>query len=363
MCACRRVSVERNADPEESAAGLTVAGSDRAAHSTGMTAPGMNSPGVTSTGMTSAAMTPNARVAEDELNPSGRLGSTTPRLTAVEDLPSSDPDTDTDTDPHTHTHTHTHTDTDTDTEGPGQGGVTDDEIDDASRRGTADAWDLVRRTQEGDAEAFGLLYDRYVDTIYRFVYYRLGDRTQAEDLTSETFLRALRRISTVHEQGRDIGAWLMTIARNLVLDHVKSAQYRLCVPTEEIVEAHLEQAGDTTEAAVLAGIDQRALLEAVRLLSPEQQESIVLRFFQGLSLAETAEVMGRNAGAVKALQHRAMQRLHVLLSPPPPKPPTNVADEAVRRELPRRHSPRAPPVSEDPTSTRRRYRTRGRRNH
>ncbi len=321
MCACRRVSVERNVDPEQSAADLTVSGSDRA-RSTGVTSAGMNS-----TGMTSAL----------------------PRLTAVEDLPSADPDSD--------------SDSDSDTDTPGQGELADDEIDDASRRGTADAWDLVRRTQEGDAEAFGQLYDRYVDTVYRFVYYRLGDRTQAEDLTSETFLRALRRISTVHEQGRDIGAWLVTIARNLVLDHVKSAQYRLCVPTEEIVEAHLEQAGDTTEAAVLAGIDQRALLEAVRLLSPEQQESIVLRFFQGLSLAETAEVMGRNAGAVKALQHRAMQRLHVLLSSPLPKPPGNVAEENVRRELPRRHSPRAPPVTEDQTWTPRRPRTRSRRNH
>jgi RNA polymerase sigma-70 factor (ECF subfamily) len=221
----------------------------------------------------------------------------------------------------------------------------------------------VRRTQDGDAEAFGLLYDRYVDTVYRFVYYRLGDRTQAEDLTSETFLRALRRISTVHEQGRDIGAWLITIARNLVLDHVKSAHYRLSVPTEEIVEAHLEQAGDTTAAAVLAGIDQRALFEAVRRLSPEQQESIVLRFFQGLSLAETAEIMGRNAGAVKALQHRGMQRLYVLLSSPAPEPPADTAAEAPQRAWPSRSSPRGPPRADDPTPAMRRYRNPRRRNH
>lgn len=182
------------------------------------------------------------------------------------------------------------------------------------------AWDLVRRTQQGDAEAFGLLYDRYVDMVYRFVYYRLGDRAQAEDLTSETFLRALRRISTVHEQGRDVGAWLVTIARNLVLDHVKSAQYRLCVSTEEIIDAHVEPADDTTVAAALHRLEQRALVEAVRQLSPEQLESIVLRFFQGLSLAETAAIMGRNAGAVKALQHRAMRRLQILLGSPAPAP-------------------------------------------
>ena len=289
MCACGRVSVERDVEPGQSVAPLIVAVSDL----------------VRSAKMASANL-----AAHDELDSDDQPGTTMPRLTAVDDLPSSVSDTEGEI-----------------ADEVADDGVDDDEVDDASRRGTADAWDLVRRTQAGDPEAFGLLYDRYVDTVYRFVYYRLGDRTQAEDLTSETFLRALRRISTVHEQGRDIGAWLVTIARNLVLDHVKSAQYRLCVPTEEIVEAHLEQAGDTTEAAALAGIDQRALLEAVRLLSPEQQESIVLRFFQGLSLAETAEVMGRNAGAVKALQHRAMQRLHILLSSPPPKPRTAADDE------------------------------------
>jgi RNA polymerase sigma-70 factor (ECF subfamily) len=283
----------------------------------------------------------NGRLANgpsNELDPNDQVGMAVPRLTAVDDPASSDSDTNADE-------------------------IADDEIDDASRSNTADAWDLVRRTQGGDPEAFGLLYDRYVDTVYRFVYYRLGDRTQAEDITSETFLRALRRISTVHEQGRDIGAWLVTIARNLVLDHVKSAQYRLSVPTEEIVEAHLEQAGDTTEAAVLAALDQRALLEAVRLLPPDQQESIALRFFQGLSLAEAAEVMGRNAGAVKALQHRAMQRLHILLTSPAPKPVTGAAAEAPQRALPARFSPRGPPVTEDPTFVRKRYRSRHRRNH
>ena len=198
--------------------------------------------------------------------------------------------------------------------------------------------------------------------MYRFLYYRLGDRTQAEDLTSETFLRALRRISTVHEQGRDIGAWLVTIARNLMLDHVKSAQYRLCVSTEEIVDAHLEQAGDVTEATALAALDQRALLEAVRRLAPEQQESIVLRFFQGLSLAETAEVMGRNAGAVKALQHRAMRRLHVLLSAPPSTPVSADTDDAAHQDLPGGRRGRGPPLVRDVMSARYRNQSPTRRN-
>jgi RNA polymerase sigma-70 factor (ECF subfamily) len=223
-------------------------------------------------------------------------------------------------------------------------GEPDSEPDD--RGVQASAWDLVRRTQDGDAGAFGQLYDMHVDMVYRFIYYRLGDRPQAEDLTSETFVRALRRISSVSEQGHDIAAWLVTIARNLVLDHVKSAHYRLSVTTDEIFDSH---SPEDTEATVLGAFDQRALLEAVQLLSPEQQESIVLRYFQGLSLAETAQVMGRNAGAVKALQHRALRRLYTVLTAP--VPPTASASRP--RPVPARHRP---PV--DPNTVRKRYRTR-----
>ena len=80
-----------------------------------------------------------------------------------------------------------------------------------------DVWELVHRAQEGDAEAFGELYDHYVTMVHRYVYHRVGDRATAEDFTSETFVRALRRIDSLSFQGRDVGAWLVTIARNIVL--------------------------------------------------------------------------------------------------------------------------------------------------
>ena len=83
-----------------------------------------------------------------------------------------------------------------------------------------DVWALVRRAQDGDAEAFGQLYDHYVTLVHRYAYHRVGDRATAEDITSETFLRALRRIDSLSFQGRDVGAWLVTIARNIIFDHV-----------------------------------------------------------------------------------------------------------------------------------------------
>jgi RNA polymerase sigma-70 factor, ECF subfamily len=170
---------------------------------------------------------------------------------------------------------------------------------------------LVTLAKQGDAEAFGQVYDAYVDRIYRYVYYRLGSHSLAEDLTSETFLRALRRLDSFTYQGKDIGAWFTTIARNLVMDHLKSSRFRLEVTTAELLDTDRVSAGVDDE--VLTRLQNVALLDAVRQLKPEQQECIVLRFLQGLSLAETAEVLGRSEGAVKQLQLRAIKRLGTLV--------------------------------------------------
>jgi len=175
----------------------------------------------------------------------------------------------------------------------------------------AGAWALVKAAQEGDMVAFGDLFDRYYDVVFRYVLFRTGDRSLAEDLTQETFVRALRRISSVSYQGRDIGAWFVTIARNLIFDHVKSSRYRLEQTTSEIIELSPTTGGPEQEVLDLATNDE--LLRCVRKLNPDQQECIQLRFLQGLSVAETAEIMDRNEGAVKALQHRAVRRLAQLL--------------------------------------------------
>ncbi|WP_069814363.1 ECF subfamily RNA polymerase sigma factor, BldN family [Streptomyces sp. TP-A0874] len=186
----------------------------------------------------------------------------------------------------------------------------------ATRRAPADSdsrrmMDLVERAQSGEAEAFGCLYDQYADTVYRYVYYRVGGKATAEDLTSETFLRALRRIGTFTWQGRDFGAWLVTIARNLVADHFKSSRFRLEVTTGEMLDAsELER---SPEDSVLESLSNAALLDAVRRLNPQQQECVTLRFLQGLSVAETARVMGKNEGAIKTLQYRAVRTLARLL--------------------------------------------------
>jgi RNA polymerase sigma-70 factor (ECF subfamily) len=173
------------------------------------------------------------------------------------------------------------------------------------------SWVLVRAAQAGDMNAFSDLFDRYYDVVFRYVLFRMNDRTLAEDVTQETFLRALRRITSVTYQGRDIGAWFVTIARNLIFDHVKSSRYRLESTTSDIVE--LSPSTHGPEQQVLDMATNEELLRCVRKLNADQQECISLRFLQGLSVAETAKIMDRNEGAVKALQHRAVRRLAQLL--------------------------------------------------
>ncbi|WP_207225850.1 sigma-70 family RNA polymerase sigma factor [Blastococcus saxobsidens] len=184
-------------------------------------------------------------------------------------------------------------------------------VEEHTASGGVDVWGLVRQAQAGDAEAFGRLYDHYVTLVHRYVYHRVGDRATAEDVTSETFVRALRRIDSLSFQGRDVGAWLVTIARNIIRDQVKSSRFRLEISTADMRDA--DRATDGPEDAVLQHLTNEQLLACVRQLGSEQQECIVLRFLHGLSVSETAEIMGKKDGAIKALQHRAVRRLAGLL--------------------------------------------------
>jgi RNA polymerase sigma-70 factor, ECF subfamily len=166
---------------------------------------------------------------------------------------------------------------------------------------------LVARAQAGDADAFGALYDIYAAGVYRFCYHRTTSLPLAEDLTSETFFRALRSLSSFRWQDRDFGAWLTTIARNLVIDHRKSAKTRLEIVSDAPPERVEVSPGP--EQQTLTRLTNEALAAALGELPDEQRDCLIMRFLQGLSIAETAEVLGRSEGAVKQLQLRAIRRL------------------------------------------------------
>lgn len=166
---------------------------------------------------------------------------------------------------------------------------------------------LVELARSGDRNAFGELYDHYHSAVYRFLYYRVSSVTLAEDLTADTFFRALRGMSSFRWQGRDFGAWLMTIARNLVADHFKAGRTRLEHTTEDTET--LDSAADSPEREVLATLTGEILRSALNELPREQRECIVLRFLDGMSIAETAEIMHRSSGAIKQLQLRGIRNL------------------------------------------------------
>lgn len=174
--------------------------------------------------------------------------------------------------------------------------------------------ELVHRTQAGDLEAFGELYDRYSSQVLRYVTTRVSSQQLAEDVTSETFLRALLRISTFTWQGRDVVAWLVTIARNLIADHYKSSRTRLELPTDDITVSARIPVEDGPELAVVEAMSNGALLHAVAQLGDEQRRCVELRFLEGLSVTETALVLDRNEAAVRALQYRAVRSLGRMLS-------------------------------------------------
>ena len=170
---------------------------------------------------------------------------------------------------------------------------------------------LVELARKGDKEAFGLLYDHYHGAVYRFLFYRTRSTQVAEDLTSETFFRALRSMTGFRWQGKDFGAWLMTIARNLATDHFKAGRTRLEQTTEDM-GLH-DDTTESPESTVLSALTNEMLLTALQQLPVEQQDCLVMRFLQGMSIAETAAVLQRSEGAVKQLQLRGVRNLAKLM--------------------------------------------------
>lgn len=184
--------------------------------------------------------------------------------------------------------------------------------------GAPEAWKVVERAKAGDREAFAEIYRENYDKVFTFVHWRVRGRELAEDLTSETFVRALSRIDSVTWQGRHIAAWLITVARNLIADYFKSGRYRLEIAARDIVEAAGDRAEwgieGTPEAAAVDHLTHLAVLRAVQQMeSPLQRQCVILRFLEGRSVGETAALMGQTEGGVKALQYRAMASLRRLL--------------------------------------------------
>ncbi len=169
-----------------------------------------------------------------------------------------------------------------------------------------EADELVRLAVGGDSDAFAELFRITLPIVYRNLCGRCGDPALAEDLSSDTFLRAMRAIGGFEGGSRDFIAWVLRIARNRFFDHVKSGRVRW----ERVMDETPITISDLDpEADAVAHVEGEALREALGRLTPDQQEVVYLRFLEGLPIADVAEIVGRNEGAVKALQFRAIRSL------------------------------------------------------
>lgn len=170
---------------------------------------------------------------------------------------------------------------------------------------------LIRQAQAGSAESFGILYDHYTPQIYRFVLLKVTAREEAEDLTHEIFLRAWRKIKAYQIRGFPFSSWLYQIARNQIIDHYRLKKNQISLET---VDADLIKAEDSIERDVdrLLRLDQ--VREAMKELSGDEQDVLIMRFVEGLSHREISGAINKSEGAVRLIQHRALNALRKLLA-------------------------------------------------
>jgi RNA polymerase sigma-70 factor (ECF subfamily) len=167
--------------------------------------------------------------------------------------------------------------------------------------------EILAQAAQGDGDAFGALYARYVGRIYNYIYYRTGNAYDAEDLTARVFYRAMRHISNYRDRGLPFSAWLYRIAHNLVANWHRDNSRRKEIPLEESV--HGRYAGGHPEYDLLQLEEQERLMKIIRGLTPERQQLLILKFVEHMSNAEIGQIMGRSEGAVKSLYHRTLLAL------------------------------------------------------
>jgi RNA polymerase sigma-70 factor (ECF subfamily) len=162
-----------------------------------------------------------------------------------------------------------------------------------------------------ERDAFGVLYQRHVTAIYRYVYYRVGTSSDAEDLTARVFMRALKHVHNYNDRGLPFTAWLYRIAHNVVANYHRDNSRHPSVSFEDI-EAHHGEHHDA-DHAIDAERDRRRLLRAIRKLPEERQHLIVLKFVEQKQNSEIGAIMNRSESAVKSLYHRTLQQLREVL--------------------------------------------------
>ncbi len=167
---------------------------------------------------------------------------------------------------------------------------------------------LVKRAAGGDFEAFGDLYHIYIERIYRYVFYQVKDKSTAEDITEEVFVKAWKAINTCKGKEQTFSSWLYRIAHNHVIDNLRRLQKRQSIEIEKVVKI-----GDL-ETEIEGELERQELLKSMACLPQNQRQVIILKFIEGLDNREIEQVMGKSQGAIRVLQMRALATLRQELS-------------------------------------------------
>ncbi len=175
-----------------------------------------------------------------------------------------------------------------------------------ARESTEEVRRLVERAQGGDRTALEELYLLHFDRIYSYLHMSVGNRHDAEDLTTQTFLKMLESIKQFRWRAAPFSAWLFRIAHNLAMDHFRAT--RRWQPEEEVPEP-VGESEPSAEVAALHTIGRQSMLDLIEGLSNEQQQVLTLKFVFNLPNAEVATILGKTEGAIKSLQHRALVSL------------------------------------------------------
>jgi RNA polymerase sigma-70 factor (ECF subfamily) len=171
--------------------------------------------------------------------------------------------------------------------------------------------ELIAQIKE-DSAVFGVLYERYVGKVYNYVYHRVGNHHDAEDLTARTFFRALGHVGNYEDRGAPVSAWFYRIAHNLVANWHRDQKRR---PVVSLDAVSLKDSPDPPEKAAMVNEEQKQLLEAVQRLPTDRQQLLILKYVERLSNAEIGAVMERTEGAIKSLYHRTLTALRQELTP------------------------------------------------
>jgi len=171
--------------------------------------------------------------------------------------------------------------------------------------------ELLLRAQQGNQKAVGVLYDQHYQSVFNYIYFRVNDQSTAEDLSTEVFIRMIRRLNTYQNRGRPLLAWLYTIARNLVIDHYRTAEKQEALPiVDQLLADQQPGPAQQTEVNQIKDCFRKALFH----LPETQRQVVVQRFIEERSVPEIAVLVNKSERAVRSLQHRALRSLESALA-------------------------------------------------